>query len=152
MRKVIKQKLQASLFSPCPYCNRPYHDAGRYVTMQHVLPKRRGGQNTLENCRPACYQCNQDLAVDNIDDCPAALACYRDINPSWDIRMGTLFAIAKTQHIPLHKNILYEANVDKLLRPLIKPPVMRVKTKPEKVFIMLLIVLAYGLNQSIAMN
>lgn len=30
----------------------------RSVSVDHVLPKSRGGQNTAENRRPVCYQCN----------------------------------------------------------------------------------------------
>lgn len=64
----------------CRYCGckfaTNYHPArppANAPTNQHILPTRRGGDDTLQNLRPCCQQCN--LQLEAADDCPAALAC-----------------------------------------------------------------------------
>jgi len=39
----------------CAYCGR----AARRLEMDHVVPKKRGGQNTIGNILPACRPCNR---------------------------------------------------------------------------------------------
>lgn len=50
-----KQDLQFYHWTMCP-CT----DEGRYdqVTIDHVIPRSRGGSNTRDNMRPCCYPCN----------------------------------------------------------------------------------------------
>lgn len=38
----------------CRYCGRAYHA----MTLDHILPKSRGGGNTLENLALCCFACN----------------------------------------------------------------------------------------------
>lgn len=40
----------------CAYCGETYDD--RYLTIDHVLPRSRGGKNTWVNCVTACKPCN----------------------------------------------------------------------------------------------
>lgn len=38
----------------CQYCGKHYH----HLTIDHVIPKRRGGKDTWENLVSACVRCN----------------------------------------------------------------------------------------------
>jgi 5-methylcytosine-specific restriction endonuclease McrA len=46
-------RLRADIFGPCVYC-------GQWVagTIDHVVPRHRGGTNDRENLVSACYSCN----------------------------------------------------------------------------------------------
>ena len=41
----------------CQYCSKKFTD--KELTLDHMLPKSRGGQNTWENLVSACKKCNQ---------------------------------------------------------------------------------------------
>lgn len=41
-----------------PVCGQ--QPASNWFTVDHVIPRSRGGPDSLENCRPACHRCNQD--------------------------------------------------------------------------------------------
>jgi hypothetical protein len=56
----------------CGYCGR------RATTIDHVLPRSRGGKNTWSNCVAACFACNQKKA----DRTPAEAGMRLDITPS----------------------------------------------------------------------
>lgn len=51
--KISKRKVIARDCNKCVYC-----DATNDITIDHVMPKSRGGPNTYENCVAACYSCN----------------------------------------------------------------------------------------------
>ncbi|MEZ4500513.1 MAG: HNH endonuclease [Thermomicrobiales bacterium] len=38
----------------CQYCGRPSHD----LTIDHIVPRSRGGQHVWENLTSACKRCN----------------------------------------------------------------------------------------------
>ncbi len=40
----------------CGYCGQEYE--GKQLTIDHILPKSRGGKNTWTNCITACRSCN----------------------------------------------------------------------------------------------
>jgi 5-methylcytosine-specific restriction endonuclease McrA len=42
----------------CQYCKKPGHD----LTIDHVMPRHRGGRHTWENLVSACRQCNHRKA------------------------------------------------------------------------------------------
>ena len=46
-----------------------YSDAGVMLTFDHVMPKSKGGANTLDNAQTLCYPCNQKKA-DTVDGQP----------------------------------------------------------------------------------
>lgn len=41
----------------CGYCAQEFHPS--QLTVDHVMPRSRGGRNTWENCVTACKRCNQ---------------------------------------------------------------------------------------------
>lgn len=41
----------------CAYCGRPPID-DKSLTIDHVRPRSRGGENRTKNCIPACKRCN----------------------------------------------------------------------------------------------
>lgn len=40
----------------CQYCLRPLNT--KQITLDHIVPKSRGGASSFENCVAACYECN----------------------------------------------------------------------------------------------
>ena len=68
----------------CRYCGvvvvpgrRPFGQQPNTASVQHVLPKRRGGTNHRDNLRLCCVRCNWLLEA--ADDCPGALACAKAV-------------------------------------------------------------------------
>ena len=54
------KRTQENFFLPndrCCYCNRPF-DKKNKATKEHILPKSKGGDNTLKNLMPCCFECN----------------------------------------------------------------------------------------------
>lgn len=41
----------------CQYCSKGLTSA--QITIDHIIPKSRGGNNTFENCVAACHECNE---------------------------------------------------------------------------------------------
>ena len=41
----------------CQYCQTKL--SAEQITIDHILPKSRGGRNTFENCVSACHECNE---------------------------------------------------------------------------------------------
>jgi hypothetical protein len=58
-KKVTKQRFRASIINEwegrCAYCN--CVPTGK-ITLDHVIPKTKGGQTTKENLVPCCIRCN----------------------------------------------------------------------------------------------
>lgn len=48
----------------CHWCSRPtflcQNTAPDQATIDHIIPRGRGGPNTPENCASACWQCNAE--------------------------------------------------------------------------------------------
>ena len=57
MKKTYKRK--ALRFDACPYCNRAFSARGG-KTIDHIVPKGRGGSNSKNNLITVCSQCNHD--------------------------------------------------------------------------------------------
>lgn len=51
----------------CHWCNRPTllcdNAAADQTTVDHIIPRGRGGTNTIENLVGACRKCNQDRNI-----------------------------------------------------------------------------------------
>lgn len=47
---------------PCIYCGRPAN------TIDHLIPKSRGGSNEHENLAPACLTCNRTKAARSLEE------------------------------------------------------------------------------------
>lgn len=64
----------------CQYCqSRPGPDQ---LTIDHVLPRSRGGATTWENCVTACFRCNARKANRNAMDCGLVLHSV-PVAPRW---------------------------------------------------------------------
>ncbi len=46
----------------CIYCGKPSE------SIDHILPRSKGGLNLTENCVPACLSCNGDKSDENVFD------------------------------------------------------------------------------------
>lgn len=76
-----KEDKKKRLYSDgCPYCGYSFTPHGTHMfTWQHIWPRRRNGPDISENMKPCCSGCNTDMESAFVDDCPAALECYRSI-------------------------------------------------------------------------
>lgn len=55
-----KRRTQKKFFlrnDKCCYCGRNLNNMQR--TREHILPKSKGGTDSLKNLRPCCFECNQ---------------------------------------------------------------------------------------------
>jgi 5-methylcytosine-specific restriction endonuclease McrA len=55
-KRAKKALLVSDYGSRCWWCNRCLSE--EKLTLDHLKPKSRGGSNSLENLRLACFQCN----------------------------------------------------------------------------------------------
>lgn len=52
-----RQSIKDAWNNCCAYCGNPPID-DKSLTVDHVKPKSKGGENTTSNCVPACKSCN----------------------------------------------------------------------------------------------
>lgn len=79
-RRRLKRKAPPKTHQVCPFCQRhmihgrtsPVQKA-RQATIDHILPRSRGGTHDAENLRWCCQNCN--VALGHLGGCAGALAC-----------------------------------------------------------------------------
>ena len=54
----------------------------RQLTLDHIIPKGKGGKDTFENKQLLCHPCNMRKATNSMDSLKGALAIEREI-PDW---------------------------------------------------------------------
>jgi len=62
-QKEIRDLLFLQCGGRCPECGRKMQnkrkgDRESYMTIDHIIPKSKGGKKNLENLRPLCRKCN----------------------------------------------------------------------------------------------
>lgn len=62
-RKEIRMLLYTQCGGVCPECgckmqNKHRRNQDTYMTLDHIIPKSKGGKRNLENLRPLCRKCN----------------------------------------------------------------------------------------------
>jgi hypothetical protein len=57
-KRAWKAAIKHAWNNRCAYCGRPPID-DKSLTIDHVKPRSRGGENRTKNCIPACKRCNQ---------------------------------------------------------------------------------------------
>lgn len=66
--KVARKRFRESIFEEwnwkCAYCDRQLSD--RDATIDHIVPKHKGGHNTRNNLACACTKCNRDKGSMNV--------------------------------------------------------------------------------------
>ena len=73
----------------CQYCGR--RPAAAELSIDHVLPRSRGGENSWENCVLACVQCNRRKGSKLMQDCGMRLL-REPRAPQW----SPIFEVATT--------------------------------------------------------
>lgn len=68
----------------CQYCGEKL--TGPNLTIDHILPRSRGGQTSWTNCVLACYRCNIKKDDKTPEEAKMKLLCKPGI-PSWSIRV-----------------------------------------------------------------
>lgn len=69
----------------CQYCNRKF--PGSRLTIDHVHPRSKGGENSFENCVTACEDCNSRKADRTLKEAGMKLS-RRPKKPRWNPVMG----------------------------------------------------------------
>jgi len=64
----------------CVYCGRKVTNLSG--TIDHIIPKSRGGKNIWENVVTACFNCNMKKKDKLLNECGMKLP-YKPIKPSW---------------------------------------------------------------------
>lgn len=54
----LRDRVFARWGSTCAYCKQPYHYPGRQRTIDHLIPRSRGGSKRLDNLVGCCHACN----------------------------------------------------------------------------------------------
>lgn len=85
----------------CQYCGRPFPKPD--LTIDHVVPRSRGGRDTWENLVLACVPCNVRKGNRTPDEAKMPLV-RKPVKPSWLPRFGT--------RIPAHELTSWQRFVD----------------------------------------
>lgn len=56
-KRLWRQSIKDAWNNCCAYCGNPPID-DKSLTVDHVKPKSKGGENRTSNCVPACKECN----------------------------------------------------------------------------------------------
>ena len=56
-KRLWRESIKAAWGNRCAYCDNPPID-DKSLTVDHVRPKSRGGEDRTSNCVPACSECN----------------------------------------------------------------------------------------------
>lgn len=93
--RLLRRKLQEKTTLPapdvCAFCWRSLDPArgGKWIhTVDHILPRARGGTNHRRNLRPLCFGCH--AVLNDAGQCVGALACMLSINPRARTKRRTL--------------------------------------------------------------
>lgn len=75
-----KEFLIALYGNYCPVCKTKMQNknpnSSNYATLDHIVPKSKGGQRNIENCRVICKKCNMQKG----SSLPEAGKYYMDYN------------------------------------------------------------------------
>lgn len=63
-KRLWRQSIKLAWENKCAYCDNPPID-DKSLTVDHVKPKSRGGEDRTSNCVPACKQCNHSKGSSN---------------------------------------------------------------------------------------
>ena len=83
-RQQWRQSIKDAWNNRCAYCGKP-PIADESLTVDHVRPKSRGGEDRTTNCIPACAECNQSKSSSDWVAWYRAQAFYT-IESEWRIR------------------------------------------------------------------
>ncbi len=83
-QKQIRDILYIQCGGYCPECGMKMHNKNSkelktYMTVDHIIPKSKGGKRNIENLRPLCRQCNNERGNKPIQN----LLGYKDYRGVW---------------------------------------------------------------------
>lgn len=70
----------------CYLCGYVFTEVGRRMTVDHVIPRSRGGTDAWENLRPACLACNARKGAKLPHEYDAFLGVQRSRDVGWELR------------------------------------------------------------------
>lgn len=65
MKEKKREKVFLKYKGHCAYCGKPLNR--ETFTVDHVIPKSKGGTNDIENLLPCCFDCNQQKGQESIE-------------------------------------------------------------------------------------
>lgn len=69
-RRALKRKVIEKKGTQCHWCGEQtvisQDVTARQLTIDHVIPAKDGGTNSLDNLVPCCFRCNQSRAGKNV--------------------------------------------------------------------------------------
>ena len=92
-RQQWRQSIKDAWNNRCAYCGKP-PIADESLTVDHVRPKSRGGEDRTTNCIPACAECNQSKSSQDWVDWFRAQEFYA-IESEWRIRQWLSGGLSK---------------------------------------------------------
>lgn len=63
-KRLWRQSIKTAWNNKCAYCDNPPID-DKSLTVDHVRPKSKGGEDRTRNCVPACKECNHSKGSEN---------------------------------------------------------------------------------------
>lgn len=63
-KRLWRQSIKTAWDNKCAYCDNPPID-DKSLTVDHVRPKSKGGEDRTRNCVPACKECNHSKGSEN---------------------------------------------------------------------------------------
>lgn len=86
----------------CYLCGEPFFGITRHVSVDHVVPRSRGGTDDWDNLRLACLRCNISKGAKCLEQYETDLAFQRTFEAGWELRQ-----LARAAHA-LQRERLYE--------------------------------------------
>lgn len=63
-KKYYRQQRKVLFDGKCAYCQKEFAN----LTLDHFIPRKKGGRENIENLIPACVECNGDKGCEYPDD------------------------------------------------------------------------------------
>jgi 5-methylcytosine-specific restriction endonuclease McrA len=79
----------------CQYCGDKFRK--EFLTLDHIIPKSKGGRSSWTNIVTCCKQCNADKGDQLLEDIGWKLL-KQPVKPRWNSHIGTPFKAAKKKY------------------------------------------------------
>jgi len=88
----------------CRYCKKKKR--GKELSIDHVIPRSKGGANTWENCVTSCIDCNQKKADKTLKEAGLAPLIPKPHRPNW----SPVGHLSPKSHLPSWEKVLNQGS------------------------------------------